>query len=98
MTILKPVKIQKEPIPNLSKLALAIHTLPYSSASIERLFSDMGNIKTDPRNRLSVENLEASLLIRQEYKGKNNYYTKEMKELYYLQSNTLKRSSSTDLE
>ncbi len=60
-----------------------MQTLPSSSASIERLFSELGNIVTVKRNRLSVENIEACLYIRQEYKENKNYFKKEMYNMYY---------------
>ncbi len=64
-------------------LAEAMQTLPFSSASIERLFSELGNIVTVKRNRLSIQNIEACIYIRQEYKGNTSYFTKEMIKKYY---------------
>jgi len=48
------------------KLARAAQTLPYSTASVERNFSQLLDVKTIKRNRLGVENTEACLLIKQE--------------------------------
>jgi len=69
---------QRQYYPLSYKLACAVETIQYTSASIERLFSDMGNIVTVKRNRLTVENIEACLLIRQEKREKENYFTPEM--------------------
>jgi hypothetical protein len=53
------------------KLARAIQVLPYSSVSIERKFSELTDIKTLKRNRLSAENLQACLFVKQEYKDED---------------------------
>lgn len=50
------------------KLACAVQVLPYSTVSIERKFSQLTDIKTLKRNRLSVENLQACLFVKQEFK------------------------------
>jgi len=76
-------RIEKRKYPLIYRLALAMQTLPYSSASIERLFSEIGKIVTVKRNRLSIQNIEACIFVRQEYKGKTNYFTKEMCNKYY---------------
>lgn len=55
----------EQDFPLIYRLARAIWTLPYSSASIERNFSVMGDIKTIKRNKLSLPNLEACLLTKQ---------------------------------
>ena len=49
----------------LSKLACYYLTPPPTSTDVERLFSTAGNILTDARNRLTPENLEKLLFIRQ---------------------------------
>ena len=59
---------EKSRYPLLYKLVCAVEAIQYSTSSIERLFSDLGNIVTVKRNRLSVENIEACLLARQESK------------------------------
>lgn len=43
--------------PELAKLALPIFRIVISSAAVERLFSDMGFIKSDRRNRLGWKKL-----------------------------------------
>ncbi|XP_047478926.1 uncharacterized protein LOC125032014 [Penaeus chinensis] len=50
--------------PNLSSLALSLLSLPYSNASIERIFSQMNVVHSKLRNRLSVRSVEAILQIR----------------------------------
>ena len=49
----------------MSKLACYYLTPPPTSTDVERLFSIAGNILTDSRNRLTPENLEKLLFIRQ---------------------------------
>lgn len=51
--------------PNMTLLARALIVLPYSSSSVESTFSRLKAFVTPYRNRLSVENVEASLLIGQ---------------------------------
>ena len=62
-------KQERSNYPMLYKLARAIQVLPYSTASVERGFSNIGDLKTLKRNRLSVKTLEGSLLTRQEFKN-----------------------------
>lgn len=50
--------------PNLSSLAVSLLSLPYSNASIERIFSQMNVVHSKLRNRLSVRSVEAILQIR----------------------------------
>ena len=49
----------------LSKLACYYLTPPPTSTDVERLFSTAGNILTDARNRLTPENLQKLLFIRE---------------------------------
>ena len=53
--------------PLLYKLAKALMVVPYSSCSLERIFSQFRDIKTIKRNRLTVKSLEACLLLKQKY-------------------------------
>ena len=48
---------QKDEQPLLLKLASEMEATQYSTASIKRLFSNIGNIVTVKRNRLNVENI-----------------------------------------
>jgi len=52
--------------PKLFKLIQAIQVFPYSTAQVEREFSILGAIKTPRRSRLSIESVEASLIIKHE--------------------------------
>ena len=49
---------------NISKLALALLSLPFSNASIERCFSQMSAVKSQLRNRLLVKNTNAILQVK----------------------------------
>ncbi|GFW30949.1 hypothetical protein TNCV_2940491 [Trichonephila clavipes] len=50
---------QKEEAPNLLKIVQFVCSVPVSNAFVERIFSVMGNVWTDERNRVAV-NTEAS--------------------------------------
>ena len=54
---------QQSNYPLLYKLVRSLQALPYSIVNIERTFSDLVVIKTCKRNRLSVANIEACLLV-----------------------------------
>jgi len=69
--------------PLLYKLITAVEAISYSSASVERLFSTMKDIITLKRNRLTLDNLESCLLLKQEFHEKDDYFTAEMYNLYY---------------
>jgi hypothetical protein len=43
-------------------LTLACLTLPHSTADVERIFSEVGNIKTYDRNRLEHDSLRGVIL------------------------------------
>lgn len=49
---------------NIASLALALLSLPFSNASVERIFSQMNVVQSKLRNRLSVRSVEALLQIR----------------------------------
>ncbi len=66
------------------KLARAVQVLSYSSVPIERKFSQLTDIKTLKRNRLSVENLQACLFVKQEHHDEQ--ITEEMIRAYMDQS------------
>lgn len=55
---------KKEEFPKLSKLAVAIHSIPASSTPSERVFSQSGAIITEKRVNLSPDAVEDILLIR----------------------------------
>jgi len=56
--------------PKLFRLVQAIQVFPYSTAQAEREFSILGATKTPRRNRLTIENLEAALIIKREDNSK----------------------------
>lgn len=49
---------------NIASLALALLSLPFSSASVERIFSQMNVVHSKLRNRLNVRSVEALLQIK----------------------------------
>ena len=55
--------------PVMSELALSVLVLPYSTVQVESTFSQFKVFKTPYRNKLSVGNLEASILVEQTLKG-----------------------------
>jgi len=59
--------------PNLSKLALIVLILPYSTVSIERTFSVLKQIRGVERNRLCQDSLEACLLAHQALGGSHQF-------------------------
>ena len=56
---------------NISSLALALLSLPFSNASVERIFSQMNVVHNKLRNRLVVRSVEAILQIRYGLKLRN---------------------------
>jgi len=67
-----------EDFPNMALLAKALIILPYSSSSVESTFSRLKGFVSPHRNRLSVENIEASLLISQSHHKKGTEITEDM--------------------
>ena len=66
----------KDDYPVMSKLALSLLSVGFSSVPVERLFSKLlKDFKPWKRNRLNVEHLEACLLIEQE--GKDDFLVSE---------------------
>ncbi|GFX91454.1 hypothetical protein TNCV_3545371 [Trichonephila clavipes] len=49
---------QKEEAPNLLKIVQFVCSVPVSNAFVERIFSVMGNVWTDERNRLAVNTVK----------------------------------------
>jgi len=62
---LKVWYINRQFYPLIYRIARALETLPYSTVSLERCFSQGTDIKTIKRNNISVGNLEACLLVKQ---------------------------------
>lgn len=53
---------------NIASLALAFLSLPFSNASVERIFSQMNVVHWKLRNCFSVQNVEALIEIKYELK------------------------------
>lgn len=53
----------KENAPILLKLVQYVMSIPVSNAAVERIFSVMGNVWTDERNRMSVESVRSELCV-----------------------------------
>jgi len=68
--------------PLICKLVRAIAAYPYSTAGLERTFSKVTDIKTIKRSRLDTKNLEACLLIKQEYGDKELEFTADVLDRY----------------
>ncbi len=68
--------------PLICKLVRAIAAYPYSTAGLERTFSKVTDIKTIKRNRLDTKNLEACLLIKQEYGDEELEFTADILDRY----------------
>jgi len=73
---------EKNKFPLVYRLARAIQTLPYSTTFIERSFSSALNIKTLKRNRITTNNLEACLLVKQEVQENDIEFIPEMFDKY----------------
>ncbi|GFV99721.1 dimer_Tnp_hAT domain-containing protein [Trichonephila clavipes] len=54
---------QKEEAPNLLKIVQFVCSVPVSNAFVERIFSVMGNVWTDERNRVAVNTVKSELCI-----------------------------------
>ena len=74
--------------PNLAKLARAMLVLPYSTALVESTFSEFKAFKTCYRNRLSVENLESSILAEQHFQKEGLRVLTDMIERYHVMRQT----------
>ena len=72
----------EEKYPNMAQLAKALLVLPSSTVPVERVFSQLKDYKNPKRSRLTTENLEASLLVYQEYQSFEFQLTEDMMERY----------------
>lgn len=75
-------KSESENYPNIYLLVQSLFVLPYSSVPVERIFSNLKDIKTPKRNRLTLDNLEACLMGYQHSKSEIFSISEEMKENY----------------
>ncbi|XP_018563337.1 uncharacterized protein LOC111692190 [Anoplophora glabripennis] len=55
--------------PNLKKMFSLLLVLPFSNAKVERIFSDVFNIKTDKRNLLNTDTVRAILATKEGIEG-----------------------------
>ena len=83
-------KQERDSFGMIYKLALAMQVLPFSTVSLERSFSVLTDIKTIKRNRLCVKNLQACLLIKQDFKDGEITINEEMLSAYTGASQKLK--------
>ena len=83
VSIIRRWNILKTDFPTIYILARALLTIPYSTSSVESLFSEFKAFKTPYRNRLNVSNLEASLLAEQYFRGENPRILPEMVTSYF---------------
>ena len=79
----------KKPYPTMYLLAMVLIVLPHSSVCLERMFSQLRDIKTLKRNRLTIENLEACILNFEHFKSDKIHIIDAMK-LDYLKNNIMK--------
>ena len=63
-------------------LLFLFHSFVISLAPIEQAFSTMGLLKTETRNRLSLNSLEALMMIHDAFRGKDIIITQKMIELF----------------
>jgi len=82
LTIIKRWNFFKGNYPMLFKLARAFLAIPYSTSKVESVFSEFKAFKTSYRNRLTVENLEASILCEQYFRANNPRILPDMVDRY----------------
>jgi len=75
--------ILKNNYPTLASLAKAILVIPCSTSQVESIFSEFKALKTSYRNRLSTQNLEASVLAEQHFRSDPLQILPEMIERYF---------------
>lgn len=66
-------ELNDEMFPNLNKLVKGLMCLPHTSASVERIFSQLNLIKTDIRNRLDIKTCNSIILSKQLMNDKSCY-------------------------
>lgn len=69
--------------PFLAALAKALIILPYSTGRVKSTFSEFRAFKTNYRNTLSLENVQASVLVEQNFKNNGLQILPEMKAKYF---------------
>ena len=83
MTIIQRWNILMHNYPTLASLAKAIIVIPCSSSQVESIFSEFKALKTSYRNRLSTQNLEASVLAEQHFRTDSLQILPDMIERYF---------------
>jgi len=78
ISITRRWNILKSDFPTLAKIAKALLLIPYSTSAVENLFSEFKALKTPYRNRLSVKNLESSILAEQYFRSDHPRILPEM--------------------
>jgi len=81
-TILSTWNLLSQKYKHLSKLAKALLVLPSSTVPVERVFSQLKDVKGPKRSRLTTDNLEASLIIYQEFHSFKVKVTDDMLKRY----------------
>jgi len=92
-TKLSPLTVWKNEslvYPNMCLLVKALYVLPYSSVPVERVFSNMKDIKNTKRNRLTLDNMEAYLLGHQASKLGSFDINEEMIDVYMKREKVIK--------
>ena len=74
--------------PNLKKAISLLVILPFSNARVERVFSNVNEIKTNKRNRLQIETTNAILHTQQGIQKNRNENFEPTKEMYARDRNT----------
>jgi len=88
MSIIKRWKLLKNDYPHLVQVVKALLIIPYSTSTVESLFSEFRAFKTCYRNKLNVENLEASILTEQYFRKESPRILPEMLDKYFSMWNT----------
>ena len=82
VSILKRWCMLMKEYPHLASLARVVLVIPYSTSRVESLFSEFKALKTPYRNRLNVDNLEASILGQQYFREDESRILPEMRQKY----------------
>ena len=88
MSIIKRWKLLKNDYPHLVQVVKALLIIPYSTSTVESLFSEFRAFKTCYRNKLNVENLEASILTEQYFRKESPRILPKMLDKYFSMWNT----------
>jgi len=89
-------KLREDDYPLVFRSGRALQVLPYSTASIERNFSTLGDIKTVKRNHISITNLEGYLLLKQEHKKQKIDFNPKSSEI--LKKKHIKETAHSNFE